>query len=41
MKNLVVSAGKLVVHHKQTMLGNLGVSYEIKLFSIWKMLNGW
>ena len=37
----VVKAGKLVIHHRQTMLRHFGVRYEINLFSIRKMLSGW
>ena len=39
-KNSVGNAEKLVIHHKQTMLGNFGVRYGIILFSIREMLNG-
>ena len=37
----VVNAGKLVIHHMQTMLRHFGVRYEINFFSIRKMLSGW
>ena len=39
MKNLVAYAEKPVIHHRQTMLGNFGVRYEINLFSIRKVFN--
>ena len=40
MKSLVVTAGKLVINLRQTMLGSFGVIYGINLFIIRKMLNG-
>ena len=41
MKNLTVNERKIVIHHRQTMLGNFGVSYGINLFGTRKMLSSW
>ena len=41
LKNLLANVGKLLLNHRQKIVGNFAVIPEINLFSLREMLNGW